>query len=162
MMNSNNSLQLDDKMNLHRKEWRVQKIGWSILSLLLIAAALGLFGNGVLSETIVGNPGTNHWMRYQHFIRLEAPFTLEVHMTTSENKAAVLAIPNDYLQVMNLEKMTPEPDQIQIKEGQVQYIFPGNGHVQVNLQLKPSAFGRKESTFYLNNQPYAISHFIYP
>ena len=43
-------LQLDDDHKFERADWRAQRIGWSIMALLLALALAGAMGRGVLSD----------------------------------------------------------------------------------------------------------------
>lgn len=53
-----------------RRLWRVQRISWWSMGMLLVAGLLGAFGGGPLSESEVSVPGTNARLRYERIVRL--------------------------------------------------------------------------------------------
>lgn len=48
-------LEVSQDLNFQRREWVVQRVGWVVMAVLLVAALLGLFGPGPLSKSIAGS-----------------------------------------------------------------------------------------------------------
>jgi len=49
-------------MEFQRRSWIVQRIGWAIFALVILLAALGLFGDGVLSDAQAGQKEGAVWL----------------------------------------------------------------------------------------------------
>ena len=64
-------LQIDEDMEFQRRSWIVQRIGWAIFALVILLAALGLFGDGILSDTKAGQEEGALWLEYPRFERFE-------------------------------------------------------------------------------------------
>lgn len=43
-------VQVSEDLDFQRKEWRVQRIAWTCMAVLILAAALGAAGSGPLSS----------------------------------------------------------------------------------------------------------------
>jgi hypothetical protein len=103
------SLEIDQDLAFERREWAVQRLGWVIVLLMLVAGLAGLLGPGALSrvETSAG-PLT---IAYERFVRKRAP--TELHVTLGPGAAAngVAAIWFDqaYLSKIAIEHVVPEP-----------------------------------------------------
>jgi len=46
-------------MAFQRQEWKVQRLGWVLLSIFLFLAALGVFGSGAVATTSVSTGDYN-------------------------------------------------------------------------------------------------------
>ncbi len=161
-MQENKSLQLDDKIDFHRKGWRIQTILWVIIFLFILLAALGLFGDGILGRQTLGQKDSTIWLEYDRFTRKDAPGKLEVHLVGSASAPAQLIIPSGYLKNFQIETITPTPNSIASKEGQVAYTFHADGPLTVIFHMKPDAIGKVEDNIRVNNQTFTLNHFIYP
>ena len=45
-------LQIHQDLCQERREWKIQRVGWLLMALMLVAALAGLLGPGPLSSTI--------------------------------------------------------------------------------------------------------------
>lgn len=72
-------LSIDDDPGFQQHEWRVQRLGWIAALVVLLAAALGLFGGDILSQATAGEGGLV--VEYDRFIRFGAPTTLLLRLS---------------------------------------------------------------------------------
>ncbi len=63
--------------------WTIQRYGWVIIALIVITALLGLFGSGPLSTVTVGTSSTALQLRYDRFVRSQAPTNLYITLAAS-------------------------------------------------------------------------------
>ena len=85
-----------------------------VMALVLLAAILGLFGNGLFSETTasVSNGDTEvslsypRWDRMSHPIRIE----LEIESASLTEETLQVTLSNDLTKKMQIENVLPEPD----------------------------------------------------
>ena len=72
-------LQIDQDLDAQRHHWIAERVGWTVITLVILAALLGLFGSGWLSEASVGTPEGALRLEYSRFGRFLAPMTLRLH-----------------------------------------------------------------------------------
>src|SRR5688500_10401811 len=96
----------EDEISLHEKGWIVQRVGWTILFILLTAASFGIFGSGVIStKKLVKNEAS---VKFERFARFESPMILEIHTQSNTGKIEIL-LPLSYFSSVELEKIHPHP-----------------------------------------------------
>ena len=155
-------LQLEDKIDLHRKGWRVQSVFLTVIFLFILAAGLGLFGDGILGQKILGEKNSGLWLEYDRFGRNQAPGKMEVHVMGSGNSPVQLIIPSSYLKNFHIEAITPAPNAIATHHDQVAYTFNAEGPFTVVFRMKPDAIGKVQGSILVNNKNFVLNHFIYP
>ena len=72
------ALATPEKLEHIRRNWRVKRVGWVVLAILVLAGAAGLFGDGPLSSTIRSANGLT--LEFDRFVRRERPFTLKLNL----------------------------------------------------------------------------------
>src|SRR5690242_8532320 len=77
-------IQIDVDRRHSRREWRIERIGWAVMAVLLAAGLLGLLGYGPLSQARAGEPGTLS-VTYDRLQRASAPS--EYHFTVAPSLA---------------------------------------------------------------------------
>ena len=70
------SLEIEEDIKFQFWEWRVSRIGWALMALVLLAAALEAFGVGVFSGTTRKTEGRLLEVQYEQFGRHRAPTSL--------------------------------------------------------------------------------------
>lgn len=89
-----------------RKQWRWERVGWALIALVVLAAALGLFGGGPLSDATVTAASGNatfevayeKWNRMNHVtllvVRVHAPAASgeDLNVTFSREMAEITTI----------------------------------------------------------------------
>ncbi len=100
----NTSLEIEEDIDLHETGWIVQRIGWGLMLVVLVCATLGLFGDGLLSETKLAAGGTS--VLYQKFLRSEADTEVEIVSHDVSGKIRIAFSPN-FLDVYKFDRMTP-------------------------------------------------------
>jgi hypothetical protein len=108
------SLEIAQDLDFQRKEWRVQRIGWVVMALLILASLLGLTGRGVLARATIGDTGSRLQLTYSRFDRLEAPTTLDLQIAGDAvtGEQVELWVDRDYLQSLQIEQVVPEPEEV--------------------------------------------------
>jgi hypothetical protein len=120
-------LELDQDLKFQRRSWRVQRIGWIIMAIILAAAFLGLFGTGPLSDTTVSDPSGNLRLEYERFIRFNSPTVLRIAVRPEAAPDGNLQLwfSRDYLEGVRIEQITPRPLQEELSNGRLVYTFLG-------------------------------------
>lgn len=153
------SLQLKDDIDLHLRGWIIQRIGWVLLLLLLIAASLGVFGTGWLSSDHVA--GKNGTVSFERISRFEAPMKLVVQVEKSDGDIEV-RIPRSYISSMEIDKIVPEPVTQKTADGSVVYTFDADPESTIIFYLTPESTGSIRTELTIDNAVFPIAHFIFP
>ena len=158
MRHIQSSMDMPDEIDLHEKGWVVQRVGWAILLLILLAASLGLFGNGLLSKSRTGDLMTT--IGYEKFGRFES--RMEIKIATSTQKNIELKIPQPYLRKMEIEKVVPLPEKQKLEKDKMVLTFLASDIAEITIYLVPQKAGMISTSIEVNGKSYNISHFIYP
>ncbi|MBT1700950.1 hypothetical protein KK083_28920 [Fulvivirgaceae bacterium PWU4] len=153
------SLQLKDDIDLHISGWIVQRIGWVLLLLLLIAASLGVFGTGWLSAGHVA--GKNGTVSFERIARFETPMKLVVQIEKADGDIEI-RIPRSYLDCMEIDKIVPEPATQKAAGGSAIYTFDAEAESTITFYLMPESTGSIHTELTIDNTNFPIAHFIFP
>ncbi len=144
---------------LHEKrEWLVERIGWCIMGLLILAALLGLLGNGPLSSKIEGDKNSLLWVEYDRYGRYQAPAILKIHLKAGSSQAgqARVSVNRDYIENMEIQNIEPEPYKVEAGRDRLTYSFNISDPTQstaVAFHLKANKYGSMPVRINLENGP---------
>lgn len=150
-------------MRQQRLEWAVQRVAWPLLSVVLVAIALGLFGQGPLAKAQVV-AGEDFSMEYHRFARRQSPDALELRVVPREPRLRV-SLARGYTQAVDVEHIFPEPDRMAVAPDATVLEFdarPGEPF-DIRLQVRPSDMGRVHGWVAVGEGPrHVFSQFVYP
>ncbi|GMA17427.1 hypothetical protein E5F05_11220 [Deinococcus metallilatus] len=165
-------LELAQDLEFHRREVRIERLGWAAMLLIVLAALLGLFGSGPLSEKRVQTPDGGLQVKYNRFARYMAPTELRLTFSPGavRDDQVHIWLSREYLQHMEIQKIIPEPDSAQLEGNRLTYTFNAlqNGQPgQILFELQTEAIGRLRGAAGLagasgNTQEVRFTSFIYP
>lgn len=153
---------LEANLAFHRREWRVQRVGWVLVALFLLLAGAGLFGNGPLSRAYTDS-GTGR-LDYQRFLRYGLTTDLVVTPAASQHGVIRVAISGDYLEAFSVERITPEPAAVRISGPNIVYEFASAGPgAAISFHMHPQRLWRRTATVTIDGgAPLHISQLTYP
>jgi hypothetical protein len=153
-------LEIDEHLLMQERGWRVQAAGLYFLYSLVLTAALGLFGDGLISN----NKSQQNEVQVEHerFYRFEAPMEIKVELKNVTGENITISFPHEYLKSFEVESIVPEPDKNISKGNMVQYIFNGTGNMNITFYFTPRTVGITEGSIEVNNNRFALNHFIFP
>lgn len=149
---------VEDEIALHRKGWIVQRIGWGLMFGFLIAAILGLFGEGPLSQKKL--QAGNISIEYEKFCRYE--HGMEITLESGKENINTVSIPQEYLKSFRISDIVPEPEKQVAVADHVQYVFGGSQNNIITFYLSPVQRKSVEGIFQVNNKLFTIKQTIYP
>jgi hypothetical protein len=88
-------LEIQQDLNYQRREWRIQRLGWVVMRLVILAALLGLLGNGPLSKASVTATDGSLRLDYHRCWHYRNPMTLEIHAPGGATDQAALLDSNN-------------------------------------------------------------------
>ncbi len=152
----------ESELIFHEKEWRIQRIGWIVLTIFLALAFAGLFGGGPLSRARVGGAGGS--IEYEHFARTGTSTDLVVTpAVAAAGGVHRIEIPSEYLRAFRIERITPEPAAVRMTGQRLVYEFaagaPGSS---VSFQIRPQRLWRHRAVLRIDGAPLEIWQLTYP
>ncbi len=116
-------LEIEQDLEYQQREWQVQKFGWTVMALIIVAALLGLFAPGLFNQA--AQQGDDLSVEFERFQRFQAPAELRFHIAegTSPGDQVRLSITQDYLGGVQVQQVTPQPDSVLGGEGRLTYVF---------------------------------------
>jgi hypothetical protein len=153
------TIEMDESMGLHKTGWAIQRVGWTVLFTLVVMAALGLFGSGVLSRRT--KEASGNMVEYERYGRFENSTYMHLK-ALAENGKAILIIPQQYLKHFELEAIVPEPDKQHAVEGHQVFTFLAEAPVHIMVRGIPKKTGPLETTVRINNTNFDLSQYIFP
>lgn len=152
-------LELNEQVDSHKRGFKIQKVGIAFILSLVLLAALGLFGDGVLSNR--SSESGSAKIEYQRFYRFEARMEINVELTDFGN-SNVISFPKEYLKNFQIESITPEAESTNFKGDRSEFVFNGPGNGSVTFYLIPRKVGSIEGEIAVNGERFKLSHFIFP
>ena len=152
-------LQMDEQIRMQENGWKFQAIGLVLMFVLVLAAAIGLFGDGLVSKTKQNIDAIE--IEHERFHRFEAKMPLKI--TARDNDGGMtVSFPTTYLESFEIESILPEPNGNRFDAGKVRYDFRGKDEMSVIFYLIPRKRGSIQGTIEVNNTRFAINHYIFP
>jgi hypothetical protein len=107
------SIQLDDDMRFQRRSWAVERAGWTVMGVVIVAAVLGLFSAGPLSGTMVHQPQGLADIEYGRFQRRSAPAPIRIRLQVASARPEGVSIEVDsrFLAIYKITSIQPQPAQ---------------------------------------------------
>ena len=153
------SIEISQDLEFQRKSWRVQRIGWVVMLVIVIAALLGLFGDGPLSSAEAGNPESGLTVRYERFTRMGARHVLDVEIASAQveaDSAAQLWIDRSWHEANQVRSIVPEPARSAVVADRIVYSFDAPASaasIMVRFELEARSFGWIRARAGLANGP---------
>jgi hypothetical protein len=161
-------LQIKEDLEHERREWKVQRIAWILMALVLVAAVLGLFGDGLFSEGTASTPDGSFALDYPRLARFEAPTTLTARFAppAADEESLSLWLEGSYLRDLEIERMTPEPESTMTEDGGVRFVYAAretSEPFEVTLHVRFERFGSVSGRVGTSSgAALSVRHFVYP
>jgi hypothetical protein len=162
--------ELDLKVDtqFQKAEWRAQRFGWVIWSLIVVAACLGLLGPGWLSDREVTSTPGGLTVGYERFLHYHHPSQLTItcdgaHLDSDTVHIEVARSLLDQVQILRID---PEPEHYQVADDWVVYEFhrdPRADAVKVVFHVEYEGYGNVKGEISLaGTESVTLRQFVYP
>jgi hypothetical protein len=159
-------LDLEQNLVFQYREWRFQRLGWALISVLLAAAIGGLFGGGLLSQARVSAPDGSLQVAYERFARADAPTIMTITMLPAISERQVrVEFDRAYLQSIVIEYMVPLSQQVHAGPDRIVHVFDVGQPAQAmtaTLHMRPLVAGLVEGKIALGHRAVTLRQLIYP
>lgn len=158
-------LQLDEDIRHQARVWRLERISWPLMLLVLIAAGAGLLGHGWLSRRQAGSAETGFTIDYQRFERHESGSVFTVHLAPEavDGASTVLRIGKDFLAEADITSVAPEPERIELDGDVLVYVFNTTAAGELLFRFTPTGLGPMRLQLALAERPAQdLPIFVFP
>lgn len=157
-------LEIDVDAPFTRFMWRLQRAGWLALSAVIVAGALGVFGDGVLARRTAEAGGGALRVEYERFVRRLGPTEIRIRARASGGTLRVW-IDREYLESFELRAITPQPVEQRVGAARCELDFElaeGADVGEFVLDLEPRGAGSLAGRIGCGSAEIAIEQFAYP
>lgn len=158
-------IEVSQDLKFQRQAWTAQRAGWVVMLLAVVAAVAGLCGMGPAAHAEVSQGAIT--VEYDRLTRYQRPVQLSAELTAeaiSEGSAQVW-ISRDYVEAMNLEKVVPEPESVEVQPDRLVYTFQAaeGGPVRITFDMRTSRVGLHEIRMGVVDGPsVSVTQVVYP
>ena len=134
--------EFNQDLSFQQRSWRVQRIGWVLIGIIILLALLGLFGHGLWSQTTARDPSLPISLTYPRFERYQSSSTLRVRIDKRlMTQTIAIWFSKDYVSRIEIQEIVPKPEQAETSSTGMIYTFrtaaPENGaEILVHLQMQ--------------------------
>ncbi len=159
-------LEIDQALEFQKRSWVAQRVAWAIAVLILLAAVVGLFGNGPFSNASVVVPGLS--IRYERLERHAMPTSVDfiISPETMKDNEATLTLDRSFLEDVRIDSIVPEPKDTRVDSDSITYSFEVadiSEPIEVTLLLEYDGMGIVEGRASAGDTPpAAFRQFVYP
>lgn len=161
-------LEVDQDVRFEKLEWRGQILGRVLMVLIVLGALLGFFGAGPLSLEEARDETGNLSVIYEHFGRRGATTNLTVAIDSAAFTSGETEVwlSSDYLGQMQVDAVTPPPDQVTVQDDGYIYTFlvdQPEDALTVTFNFTIDAMGSVTGNIGLPEaEPIRLTHFFTP
>ena len=153
-----------ESMPFQRREWVIQRVGWALMALVLLAGMLGLFGRGPLGQRTSANAALQ--VEYEWLARRDSQttWTLTPLRPPADGRYRV-ALDANWARHFRFHSIQPEPVSAQLEEGRWVYEFAAREmrDLPIIFHVEAQKMGRLEGSVVLNDAPpLQMALFVYP
>ena len=167
-MNRTSGIELDDLPGFQRKEWAAQRLGWTLMLLVVLAGAAGAFGRGPLASASAATADGRLQIRYERMTRHRVPTSLwlDVAPGVARGGRVRLEIDREYLQEVELTRVVPEPESVEATGDGIVLAFRVGDPLRraaIMLDVQPESYGTLQGRLGLaGDAPLRFEQFVFP
>jgi hypothetical protein len=164
-------LQIDEDPQFQERMWRIERMGWWAIGVILLAATAGLFGHGLASRATVeitdpAREAGSLTLEFERFARAhsESQFIVSRPAGPPEGGTWSLWLSGNYLAGVEVLRITPDPaSQEPVSDG-VRYQYRIQDEPQtVIFRFKPERGGSLSGSLRVNDgPPTAFRQWLFP
>src|SRR6188474_2834050 len=140
-------LEINQDLKFERRSWMVERIGWAIGLLTLVAALLGFLGPGPLGKATAASPDKSISLDYYRTERYQAPaeWRLQIAGKLAREGALRLWVHRRFVEVIGNLQIDPEPESVEIEDERFVYTFKtvkAPPIIKVFFRFEPNKIGK--------------------
>lgn len=147
--------------------WRAERTAWAVMTALVLAGLVGVFGRGYASRRVVKEDEGRVQLSYQRIARFRTPATVEIKINESGAAASKirLRLRGDLLEGSRVRRVLPAPQLSLVGQDGITLVYPaetGRG-IKLVIEQEPGAVGLQKGEVQVDDLPPIDFHqFIFP
>lgn len=164
---SQSELDKPEDLAFQRRWWIVERAGWLIMIVGVVAGAAGFLGRGPASSDRVETPDGKVSLEYDRWTRLQAPTQLRLRLPPADKQREVsVAISREYCRHVRVRQIAPTPlSTHSTAEGLIIVcrVASAQTDVPIDFDLEMETVGKLEGWLQVDDHPpLRFSQFVYP
>lgn len=154
-----------ENVQLQTRQWRLERVGFLVMLLIIVLCLLGLFSGGPLSQVQQRTASGDLQVDYQRFLRNGATTTLVVTVRSQAGAEALVQFDGELLDSGQIETLVPEPvaSASHARSGVALRVTPNEeGVARLYVGFRSDAVGLYRFRVSANGEALDLQHFIYP
>lgn len=161
-----NDLEVEQDLPFQYREWRIERIAWFIIALLLLAAALGVFGRHPFARVTVHTSDGRLSVQYDRFTRYQTNVDLLATLQPAKEGSGIVRLWFDpqYLDNLKVVAVSPLPVRGEAREGGRAFVFQTDGtQFTATVSVQFETIGLVHGRIWTDEgKPLALSHLVWP
>lgn len=156
---------IHENMPLQLRVWRVERVGWWCLLIIVLLAVLGLFGKGPLSTDEVTSDDGRLQVEYRRIARSGAPSRLVIDAQGAGERQLEIALAGELLDSVSIQTIQPHPLHSSTFAGsglRLLAVADAQGRVRLRLDLRAETIGRSGASVSVGDQRVELTQLILP
>ena len=149
-----------------RREWRVERIGWVLLCVLVLAGLAGFLGPGPFASRTVTSERDLVTVEYDRIGHYEADdsVTFTFSRDAAEEGSVTFRLTGAWTTAVDLQSIVPEPsDQTAVPDGVVLAVpVDGAGPIRVAISFRAQALGNLPARVSVRDDAATFDQFVLP
>lgn len=151
-----------------QREWAIERVGWGLMALIVLAALLGGLGSGPLGSRSAESPDGSLRLRFFAVERYAAPQILELWAKplNDETTPLELAFSRTFTDEITIEQIVPEPESMTTEDGKLVLRFNSSDSTEeskVVVRYKHDGYGLLDYEVGIGSQePIRVRQLVLP
>lgn len=160
-------LQLEQDLSFQERDWRVQRIAMLLMLVFILVGLSGLLGPGPLSHAHARSADDSVSVDYLRWARRggKANLTVIVDQAQVRDGRLRVEVPMAYFEDMELEAVTPQPEQVEASGSTMRFIFAApraDGPVTLEFDVQGQGMGPVRGELRVHDTIVRFQQFLWP
>lgn len=155
---------IQEDMSQQQRQWRAERVGWFVFTVLIIAALFGVFGIGVFSSVQLASSDGELSAEYSRFERNGASSQFVIRAKGDSTGKLEIQIEGALFERFSIENIHPQPSTTLSYDGGQRMSFRTEPRqvAAIVFSIRPSQLGFSRSTIINASSRLDITQFTYP
>ena len=160
-------LEVEEQLPKQHCMWKVQRAGWTLVAITLLASIFGLLSPGIFSKKVAFESGDGGFaVKFERALHYQSPCELEVFAPEDPQESGTwISINRSYLDRIELERMEPEATESEMVDDRIVFHFRQmiGTTGKITVQFKPTAVGNLACELRTKDtSPIRFKQFVFP
>jgi hypothetical protein len=139
----NRNYPIEEDMQFQRRSWLVERIGWSLLAMLLAAGLTGIFFHGPLSRTTARDASESVAVEYERFAHKTALTHFIIRVSAPLPDHVLVRLGPSFANMHDIESVEPRPIRSSGGSYGLELLFARSaaGDIAAYIAARPKRFG---------------------